>query len=111
MSSLTNYSCKKCLERQEELLEEGDGSQVVCLCHDEISDEEMQQLQIYEGSSSASQIEVNDDRNNVEFVISATQSTSNNSSLLTPPLNEKIAEKMQPPSLKRKCVNFSIIST
>ena len=36
---------------------------------------------------------------------------SNNSSLLTPPLNEKIAEKMQPPSLKRECINFSKIST
>lgn len=112
MSSLTNYSCKKCLERQEELLEEGDGSQVVCLCPlDEISDEAMQQFQIPEDSSSTSQIEDSVDPDNVEFAISTTQSSTSNSSLRTPQLGEKNVGKMQPPSLKRKRTNFSIIST
>ena len=40
----SHRSCKSCRDRQEDLLESGDGSQVVCLCYDELSDEEIQQL-------------------------------------------------------------------
>ena len=48
MSSFRGQACKSCRERQEELLESGDGSQLVCLCYDELTDEEMEQLKLEE---------------------------------------------------------------
>ena len=37
----SHQSCKNCWERQNELLESGDGSQVICHCLDGLSDEEI----------------------------------------------------------------------
>ena len=37
----SHQSCKNCRERQNELLESGDGSQVICHCLDGLSEEEM----------------------------------------------------------------------
>ena len=61
----SHRSCKSCRDRQEDLLESGDGSQVVCLCYDELSDEEIQQL---EKSSHTAQVRVNEELVNDEFV-------------------------------------------
>ena len=44
----SHQSCKSCRERQEELLESGDGSQVICLCYEGLTDEEMEQLKLEE---------------------------------------------------------------
>ena len=45
---MSYQSCKSCRERQEDLLESGDGSQVICLCYDGLIDEEMEQLKLEE---------------------------------------------------------------
>ena len=37
----SHQSCKNCWERQIELLESGDGSQVICYCLDGLTDEEI----------------------------------------------------------------------
>ena len=37
----SHQSCKNCWERQNELLESGDGSQVICHCLDGLTDEEI----------------------------------------------------------------------
>ena len=44
----SHQSCKNCRERQEELLESGDGSQVICYCYDGLTDEELTQLKLEE---------------------------------------------------------------
>ena len=58
MNSFINRSCKSCRERQEDLLECGDGSQVICQCYDGLADEEIRQLENDETSADIPQVEV-----------------------------------------------------
>ena len=44
MNSFAYQSCKICRERQEDLLESGDGSQVTCYCYDGLTEEETEEV-------------------------------------------------------------------
>ena len=44
MNSFAYQSCKICRERQEDLLESGDGSQVICYCYDGLTEEETEEV-------------------------------------------------------------------
>ena len=56
-----NRQCKNCRLRQEDLLESGDGSQVICSYYDDLTDEEICEIE-----KDASEIKV--DNNNEALI-------------------------------------------
>ena len=99
MSSFAYQSCKSCRDRQEDLLESGDGSQVVCYCYNDLTDDEICKLEISEEVSDISQVEANEDPTNAEFAVidMATQSTTNTILRCTTLKNRTSVKSMQPP--------------
>ena len=107
MNSFINRSCKSCCERQEDLLECGDGSQVICQCYDGLADEEIRQLENDEASAD----EVSTDSEYL-MVDATTQSSADDILFCTTPKNGTSGKSMQPPPLiKRKSNDSSKLSS
>ena len=114
MDSFINRSCKSCREWQEDLLECGDGSQVICQCYDGLADEEIRQLENDEASADIPQVEVDEVSTDGEYVVvdAATQSSADDILICTTPKNGTSGKSMQPPSLiKRKSNDSSKLSS
>ena len=119
MSSFINRSCKSCRERQEELLECGAGTQIVCLCYDDLNDEEILQLENGDGSADEPTAdidgvcaEIDEPTTSDEYVVAnpSTQSSADNVLLCTTPNNEAVGKSKQPPAIKRKPNDSSKLS-
>ena len=81
-----NRQCENCCMRREDLLESGNGSQIICCCYEELEEE------ICENEKDASEIKVDD---NNEALI-------NTKVILTTSVNESTDEIKSPSVIKRK---------
>ena len=88
----SNQSCKNSRERQEDLLDCGDGSLVICLCYDELGNEGTSELKIDETSTDMLQVAA-DKVSIADVAVDAT--TQSNAG--TAPKNGTSDKNMQPP--------------
>ena len=123
MNSFAYQSCKICRERQEDLLESGDGSQVICYCYDGMTEEETEevfadkvtadvldemkeaflpavgQLEIYEELVNSTQLKIDESDNNSsqlkeDFAESSRCKTDEVSNILKPCTTPKNVENV-----------------
>ena len=106
MDSAINRSCKSCRERQEDLLECGDGSQVTRQCYEDLTDEENDEASVDKVSTDGEYLVVDAaTQSSADDILFCTTTPKNGTSVKSMP-NE--LQNEPPPLIKRKINDSSV---